>query len=138
MQEFISSAVKNLGISESVAKTSTSHVLKFIQGKLGGGDFSSLLEKLPGASALMGSAEEEKSAGGGGLFGGLASAASSLVGGSAGEGLELAGKLKDSGLDADKVGGFASQLIGFIKEKAGGELVDKIVSAVPMLKQYMG
>ena len=47
------------------------------------------------------------------------------------------GKLKDSGLGVDQVGGFATKIVAFIKDKAGDEMVGKVLAAVPALKQYV-
>lgn len=134
MESFINSVAKSLGISDSVAKSATTHVLNFLKDKLPGGDFSQLLRKLPGAESLVGG--DVKKDTGGGMFGGLAQAASNLVGGEAGEGIELIGKLKESGLNADQLSGFGGKLIEFVRDKAGDDMVEKILSAVPALKKF--
>jgi len=37
----------------------------------------------------------------------------------------------------DQVGGFATKIVAFIKDKAGDEMVGKVLAAVPALKQYV-
>ena len=139
MQQFIETITSKLGISESVASSATGNVLDFVKENVGGSDFSSLLEKLPGASDLVGkSAEEAAPDTGGGLMSGLSKVASSVVGGQAGDAANLMGKLQESGLDAEQSGSFVTQIMGFIKDKAGSDLVEKLAGQIPLLKQFLG
>ena len=136
MQELIESVASKLGIDKSIAEKATGVVIGFLKDKLDDSTFATLLEKLPGASQLLGKAEE--SSGGGGMLGGLLGAASSAIGGSAGETLELTGKLKDSGLDISQFGEFGSQVTDYIKDKAGDDLFGQVLSHVPQLAKLAG
>lgn len=137
MEDFIKSAVEQLGIDESVASNATGSVLGFLKDGLGD-DFSQLADKLPGADSLIsGAAAAAPSEGGGGLLGSVTSAASSLLGGSAGEGLELMGSLKNLGLSTDQGGSLITMLVNFIKENVGESVLAMIVEKVPALKPFL-
>lgn len=138
MQEFIKSVAEKLGIDEAIAGKATSVVLSFIKSKLEGGDFGKLASKIPGFSDLAEKGNTEGEAGGGSLLGGMMKMASSAVGGEAGDALALSGKLKDTGLDVSQMGSFGTNLIDFIKDKAGEGTVDTILSQLPELKKLAG
>jgi len=138
MQELIERLAAQLGIDKAVAEKATGVALAYLKDKLEDSDFGQLLAKLPGASSLVSEAENEPSTGGGGLLGGLMNAASSMVGGEAGDALQLTGKLKDAGLDISKFDDFGGTVTTFIKEKVGDDLFAKIVSSVPELAKLGG
>jgi hypothetical protein len=161
MQDFISMATKQLGISEGAAKQGTGALLGMVQQQLGGGDFSKLTSMLPGAQQLMSGgagASSGASAGGGiagalgGLLGGnkggssggsggglsaLASAASGLFGKDAGGLGQIAGlvsQLSSAGIDADKAGGFVKLFMDYIDGKGGGDMVTKLLGNADLKK----
>lgn len=129
MQDFIKMVVDNLGTSEETARSATGGLLGLIQQHADKGDAAELLGKLPGAADLL----KETSGGGGGLLGGIASKLGSAVGGSAGTALGVAGVLKGSGLDSGMFGQFVSMFFDFAKQKAGQELIGRMLSKVPDL-----
>jgi hypothetical protein len=137
MQEFIQSITQQLGIGEDTAKSATSGVLGFLKDKVGGDTFSSLLSKIPGADQFVGDGGGESSDSGGGLLGGITSMASSAIGGDAGEGIELTSLLQNAGLDAEQGTSFLGKLVGFIKEKAGDDIVQQIAEKIPALKSVL-
>ena len=130
MQDLIESLATKLGVDKSIAEKATGVAIGFLKDKLDDTMFGQLLEKLPGASNLLTKSEESSGGGGGG--------ASSAVGGKAGGALELAGKLKDSGLDASKFGDFGATVTDYIKDKAGDDLFGKVLSNVPELAKLAG
>jgi tape measure domain-containing protein len=136
VNEFIQMVTSKLGTSESTARSATGGMLQMLQGQLDGGDFSQLMEKLPGASDLLG--ESESSGGGSGMLGSLMNQATSALGGNLGGAVGLLGKLKDTGLDTDQLASFASMFLGFVKDKAGAGLVDRILGKIPELKSLAG
>ena len=64
--------------------------------------------------------------------------ASSAIGGSGGDGVELAGLLSGAGIGADKVAPFLGSLVGFIKEKAEDSVISQITDKIPALKDALG
>ncbi|MCA9119692.1 MAG: DUF2780 domain-containing protein [Planctomycetaceae bacterium] len=138
MQEFIQSIAKQLGVDEAVAEKAASIVLSFIKSKLASSDFGSLAAQIPGLSDLAEKGEKAGSGDAGGLLGGMMKMASSAIGGETGDTIELAGKLKESGLDIGQLGTFGTKLLDFIKDKAGDGTVDMILSQLPELKKILG
>ena len=81
-----------------------------------------LLERLPGAAAMIAAAQSVES---GGLFGGM--------GGIMG----LGAKLMGAGLDMNQIQGVARELIAFAREKAGDDVMRDIGAAIPGLNQFV-
>ncbi|MGI9519110.1 MAG: DUF2780 domain-containing protein [Pirellulaceae bacterium] len=139
MDEFIQSVTSQLGIDESTAKNATGTALGFLKNGLGD-QFSAVAEKLPGAEDLISSAApaESSDGGGGGLLDSIKGAASSMLGGGAGEGIELMGALQNTGLSTEQGGSFITMLIEFIKGKVGDGVMAQITDKIPMLKTLVG
>ena len=141
MQDFIQMATAKLGGDESSIKSATGGLLGMIGKQLGEGDFKQLLDKFPGADALLaGPAADAASPGseGGGLLSGVVGSLSSALGGKLGGLLGGASALKDSGLSADKIGPFVETFIGYVREKGGSGLVDKVLGKVAELAKLLG
>ncbi len=135
MNEFIQLAVSKLGLSEDSASSATGGLLQLIKSQVGGTDADQLLQNFPGSQELL--AKASGGASGGGL-GGLVSSVSSMFGGKLGAVAGLAGTLGSAGLSADKFGPFASLFVDFIKNKAGADLVDRVMEQLPELKKILG
>lgn len=135
MEEFLQLAQSKLGLSASESESSTSAVVSLIKDKMPAGDFGDLVNKIPGLGAM---GEAESTAGGGGLLGGLASKASSFLGGGSDSSLGLVQKLATSGLSFDNAGSFVGLFTEFIKDKAGEGMLGKVLSSVPELKRLLG
>lgn len=144
MQEFISMAASKFGLSEGSAADLTGGLLAKIKGSVDANDFSALADKIPGLGQLASQGDAEQGGGGGGLLGGLGGAfggGGGLLGGlaqKAGGAMGIMGLIEKSGLDASQASGFVGSLVGWLKEKAGGGLIEKIVSQVPALKGLLG
>lgn len=135
MDEFISMVTQQLGIGESESRSATGGILKMVKDQLDESTFGSLLEKIPGADALVGEAEaaETEGSGGGGLMGSLTSMAGSLMGGGDSGAAGIAKILGGSGIGLDKAGGFLTTLMAFLKDKLGDEMFGSIASKLPDL-----
>ena len=130
MQEFIQSAVSQLGINEDQAKSATGGLLNFLKNQGGGNEAQSLIAKLPGAEDVIqstgSSSESSGTLGGGGMMGGLTSAMGQSGGALA--------ALQDSGLSASQAGPFVKMLVDYARQKAGSEIVERVVDKVPAIK----
>lgn len=140
---FIAQAASSLGVDTSTARELTGGVLKLMKDEAPEEDFNAVAEQVPGTAELAAEGAAEESSGGGmlgglgGGLGGLMGAATSALGGEGG----IAGLLAlftKSGLGADQAGNLVQMLIGFLKEKVGDDLVQKLVSKVPVLGQLIG
>ncbi|HEX2836797.1 MAG TPA: DUF2780 domain-containing protein [Phycisphaerales bacterium] len=165
MQDFISMAVKQLGVSEGQAKSATGGLLNLVQKNSSGADFSKLLGNLPGAQDLMkqatgGATGGGAGGGGGGSSGGLGGALGGLLGGGksggglgslasmasgalgkdsgAGQVASILGMLSNSGISADKAGGFVKMFTDYLSGKGGGDVVKQLLGNVPQLQQLLG
>lgn len=138
MEDLIKSVVGELGLDEGVTRDATGSLFGFIKEGMGG-DFSQIADKLPGVDDLISGASGAVAGGdeGGGMLGGIAKAASSVLGGSVGEGLELAGILEKLGLSTDQIGSLVTMVINFVKEHVGEEVIDMITDKVPALKPFL-
>jgi len=136
MDEFIKMVTSQLGIGEDASRSATGGILKMLKDQLDDSTFGSVMDKLPGASALLADAESGEAAGsggGGGLMGSLTSMAGSLLGGGGGGAAGVAKALGDSGIGLDKAGGFLSTLVTFLKEKLGDDMFGTIAAQLPAL-----
>ncbi len=136
MDELIERLTSQLGIDSSVASSATGKAMALVKEHAGDDLFAKISGAIPGLgeAADAGAAPAEGEDGGGGLLGSLAGAASSLLGDSAGDAVELSSSLGAAGLDTGQIAGFASTVIEFLKEKVGEELIDQVLEKVPMLK----
>ena len=117
MNQLIAALVKQLGIQESQAQGGAGLLFKLAQDKLGG-DFSKVTSALPGVTDLIKQAPQ--AGGASSLLGGLASA----IGGEKAAGLaSLAAGFSQLKLDPSLIGKFAPVILGFVKAKAGPEMV---------------
>ena len=138
IEDFVKMAAQNLGQSEDSTRSATGALLGAIKQNADGGDFQQLLDKIPGASGLLGASEEPSSGGGGGLLGGALGAAKSAFGGSAGGALGILGAIQGSGFDASSAGGLVSTFLQFAKSNAGEGLVGKLLAKMPELAKLAG
>ena len=134
MNEFLSLVTDKVGLDADTAKSATGALMGALKEKLPSGDFSELTEKIPDLAGLVSGGEDSS---GGGLLGGLAGSVSSLMGGDSGA-TGLLGKLLGSGLDAGKVGSFVQTFVGFVKEKGGESLLEKLQGGLPDLAKLLG
>jgi hypothetical protein len=135
MDEFIQMAVDKLGVNEDTARKATGGLLSFLQKHADSGVMQELFSKIPGAKELVQQAPqqggENKGGEGGGMLGRAMGAVSEKLGGTAG----LMGVLKQSGLGTDKIGSFVNMFIQFVRDKAGSDVADKLLSSVPQLQK---
>ncbi len=142
MDELIQQLTSKLGIDASVATAATGKAMAMVKEHAGDDLFNKISAAVPGVGEAAQQAAEEPAtaaaAGGGGMLGKLAGMASGVLGGSAGSGLEMGAALSAAGLQTDQISGFASTIVAFLKEKVGDEVMDQILSKVPMLKSLIG
>lgn len=132
VDEFISMVTQKLGVGESESRSATGGLLKMLKEQLDDSTFSSVVEKLPGASSLLDEAESDGAgdSGGGGLMGKLTSMAGDLLG-SGGGAAGLAKIIGESGISLDKAGGFLAAFMGFLKAKLGDDMFARLASNIP-------
>lgn len=132
MKELIDQITGSLGIDEKTAGSLTGGLLGAIKKEGDPNLVNQLFQKLPGAEALVGQAT-----GGGGLLGGVMGSIGKAAGVNLGGAADLAGLFSKSGLKSDQIGTLVTMFVGFIKSKAGADLVEKLLAQVPALKQMV-
>ena len=140
MNDFIQIVTRSLGTTEGTARSATGSLLGFIKGQLGEGEFSKLVEKLPGAGDLLGQKAEPRAGadGLGGVLGNLAGKMASSMGSDLGSAAGLAGELQGSGLKLDQAGSFVTMFVDFVRDKLGAGSVDGLLAKLPELKKLLG
>ncbi|EMI53190.1 DUF2780 domain-containing protein [Rhodopirellula sallentina] len=139
MDELVQLITGRLGVDSSIANAGLGKLMALLKDQVGGDLFSQIAGAVPGAEeAASQAADEPAPAAGGGLLGKLSGMASAALGGNAGGGLEMASALASTGIDADKLGPFVSTVLEFLKEKLGDDVVEQIMSKLPMLKSVLG
>jgi hypothetical protein len=122
MNELIDRIADRIGIERPLAEKAVGIILEFLEKEAPPDKVKLLLERLPGATALIEAAQRESS---GGLFGSL--------GGIMG----LGSKLMGAGLDMAQIQAVARELIGYAREKVGDDVMRDIGAAIPGLNQFI-
>ena len=131
MQELIEGLGAKLGIDGPTTERVVGIILGTLQSEGPEEGVRKLLDCLPGAAELIAKAGPD----GGGAGGILGSALSALGGG--GLLMETFGKLQAVGLDMDQAKTAGYEVVAFAREKAGREVVDEVIDAIPALKNLV-
>ncbi len=122
--KLIGSLVDTLGVSEEQATGGAGAVFREAKDNMSSGDYSQLLNAVPGIDSLISAAPQ---------VGGLTGKASSLLGGSAGSAAGMAG-LADSfsklGLAPDMVNQFMPVILDFVQSEGGQQAMTLLKSAL--------
>jgi len=120
MDELIARLVANAGIDKDAAEKSVGIILEFLRKEGPADKVQALIDRLPGAEALI----QAQEAAGGGLF---------SMGGIMGAG----SKMMAAGLNMGQVQAVSRETLAFAREKAGEDTVGEIVGAIPGLSQFI-
>jgi hypothetical protein len=120
MEELIGRLVANVGVDKTAAEKSVGIILDFLRKEGPSDKVQALIDKLPGAEALI----AQQADAGGGMF---------SMGGIMGAGT----KMMAAGLSMGQVQGVTKEVIAFAREKAGEDTVGEIVGSIPGLSQFV-
>jgi hypothetical protein len=120
MEELIGRLVANAGVDKAAAEKSVGIILDFLRKEGPPDKVQALIDKLPGAEALI----AQQADAGGGMF---------SMGGIMGAGT----KMMAAGLSMGQVQGVTKEVIAFAREKAGEDTVGEIVGSIPGLSQFV-
>ncbi len=121
MDELVARLVANVGVDQSAAEKAVGIILDFLQKEGPPDKVQALIDKLPGAEALL-AAQSEADAGGGFGMGGLMGAGT---------------KMMAAGLSMGQVQGVTKETIAYAREKAGEDTIGEIVGSIPGLGQFI-
>ena len=120
MNELIERLVANVGIDQGAAEKSVGIILDFLKKEGPPDKVQALIDKLPGAEALLAA----QAADSGGMF---------AMGGLMGAGTKMMG----AGLSMGQVQGVTKEVIAYAREKAGEDTIGEIVGSIPGLSQFI-
>ena len=116
MDELIARLVANVGVDQAAAEKSVGIILDFLIKEGPPDKVQALIDKMPGAEALL-QAQQAGDAGGGRFsMGGLMGAGTKMMG---------------AGLSMGQVQGVTKEDIAYAREKAGEDAIGEIVGAIP-------
>ncbi len=122
MDELVARLVANVGVDRVAAEKAVGIIFTFLSKEGPADKVQALLDRIPGAQALM-QAQEGVDAGGGMLgMGGIMGAGTRMMA---------------AGLSMGQVQGVTREVIGFAREKAGEDAVGEVVAAIPGLSQFV-
>jgi hypothetical protein len=122
MDELIGRLVASVGIDRLSAEKAVGIILGFLLKEGPPGKVQALIDRLPGATALL-EAQRGPDAGGG-MF---------AMGGIMGAGA----KMMAAGLSMGQVQGVTREVMTFAREKAGEDKVGQVLGAIPGLSQFI-
>ncbi len=120
MDELVGRLVAKVGVERSAAEKSVGIILDFLRKDGPPDKVQALIDKLPGAEALL----SQQSDTGGGMF---------SMGGIMGAGT----KMMAAGLSMAQVQSVTRETIAYVREKIGDDAVGEIVGAIPGLSQFV-
>ena len=123
MDDLIARLVANVGVDRPTAEKSVGIILDFLRKEGPPDKVQALIDRLPGAEALL-QAQQTADTSGVSMF---------AMGGIMGAGT----KLMAAGLSMSQVQGVTREIIAFAREKAGEDAVGEIVGAIPGLGQFI-
>jgi hypothetical protein len=122
MDELIGRLVANCGVEQAAAEKAVGIILDFLRKEGPADKVQALIDKMPGAEALIAAAGEGQ--GSGGMFG---------MGGIMG----AANRLMSAGLSMGQVQSVTREIVAYAREKAGEDAVGEVVGAIPGLGQFV-
>jgi hypothetical protein len=145
MDEILRQLVEQLGTHPGQTEVGAGALLSLIREHASQVDFEKLLRAVPEASKWMGTAAAAQAAGaapapgdaGGGLLGELGGLIGGLTGSTGGIG-GLLSALAHSGLSPDKLMQLVPTLLALLQQRGGTDLLQRIASSVPMLREILG
>lgn len=122
MDELIARLVANVGVDRETAEKAVGIILDFLVKEGPPDKVQPLIDKLPGAQALI--QAQQASDAGGAMFamGGL---------------MDAGTKMMSAGLSMGQVQAVTKEVIAFSREKAGEDAVGEIVGSIPGLSQFI-
>jgi hypothetical protein len=123
MDELVARLVANVGVDQVAAERAVGIIFEFLRKEGPADKVQALLDRLPGAEALM-QAQEGIDASGGGMF---------AMGGIMGAGT----KMMSAGLSMGQVQGVTREVMAYARETAGEDAIGEIVGAIPGLSQFI-
>ena len=118
MDELLGRLIANVGVERDTAEKAVGIILDFLRKEGPTDKVQALIDRLPGAEALI----SQQSEGGGFSVGGIMGAGT---------------KMMAAGLSMGQVQGVTRETIAYAREKIGDDAVGEIVGSIPGLSQFV-
>jgi hypothetical protein len=122
MDELVARLVANVGVDRVAAEKAVGIILGFLLKEGPADKVQALIDRLPGAEALMQAQQGVDASGGMFAMGGIMGAGT---------------KMMAAGLSMAQVQGVTREVIAYTREKAGEDAIGEIVGAIPGLSQFI-
>jgi uncharacterized membrane protein YeaQ/YmgE (transglycosylase-associated protein family) len=134
MDDILRELSSRLGIAFDQAESGAGALLSFIGENASQLDFQQLLNSVPEAASWMGKTAMDGAMDGGGLF----DQAAGLLGGFVGSASGVLTALSRSGLNPEAAFRFVPEMLGLLQERAGGDLISRLMGSIPVLGEFVG
>ena len=126
MEDLIARIAAVAGVEPEIAKRSVETILAFLRKEGPQAEVDALFAAVPGAAEAADAASGES---GGSALNGVIGATGGVMG--------LAGRLTHLGLGMGEMQTIGRQVLAYVREKAGDELVGQVSAAIPGLAQFL-
>ena len=126
MEDLIARIAAVAGVEPEIAKRSVETILAFLRKEGPQAEIDALFAAVPGAAEAADAASGES---GGSALNGVIGATGGVMG--------LAGRLTHLGLGMGEMQTIGRQVLAYVREKAGDELVGQVAAAIPGLAQFL-
>jgi Protein of unknown function VcgC/VcgE (DUF2780) len=142
MSDLVNQLTAHTGLSPEMVQKGLGALLSFLKQQLGDETFNKLESSIPGASALKTDYESAPASEGGasskgGLFEMVSGLAGKLLGGKAGEGVDLLSTFSKLGFKPEQIEAFLPKAIELIKSHLSPELMQKVMAALPAIAKLL-
>ncbi len=143
MSNLVNELTARTGLSPELVQKGLGALLSFLKKQLGEESFDKLETSIPEASALRSQHEaapesEEAAPSQGSLFEMVSGLAGKLLGGKAGESVDLLSTLSKLGFKPEQIEAFLPKAIELIKSHLSPELIQKLLAALPAIANLIG
>jgi hypothetical protein len=143
MSDLVNQLTAHTGISPELAQKGLGALLSFLKKELGDETFEKVESSIPEASALRSQHESAPESGEaapsqGSLFDMISGLAGKLLGGKAGEGVDLLATFSKLGFKPEQIEAFLPKAIELIKTYLSPELIQKLLLALPAIAKLLG
>lgn len=119
MEELVGRLVANVGVDRVAAEKAIGIIFEFLRSEGPADKVQALLDRIPGAQALL---YAQQDTGGSGGMGGIMGAGA---------------KMMAAGLSMGQVQGVTREVIAYARDKVGEDAIGEIVGAIPGLSQFV-
>lgn len=124
MEELVTRLKEKVGVSDPAARRAVEVVIEFLSNEAPAGAMEQLAGSMPGLSEVLSRCSQEASVPHGTRhFGGMARL------------MQVADRMMSAGMTMSQVQQATHEVVAFARERAGDEAVNRIVTAIPGLRQ---